>query len=56
MNNDGFTKWWEEMNAQTTEKNKDPSKSFCIIPWIHMNTWVPMAVYFNAVLQTTEML
>ena len=25
--------------------NKDPSKSFCIIPWIHMNTWPNGSVF-----------
>ena len=25
--------------------NKDPSKSFCIIPWIHLNTWPNGSVF-----------
>tara|TARA_B100002019_G_scaffold100580_1_gene86672 strand:+ start:12555 stop:13868 length:1314 start_codon:yes stop_codon:yes gene_type:complete len=27
------------------QPNKDPSKSFCIIPWIHLNTWPNGSVF-----------
>ena len=42
------------MNAQTTEKTKT-QKVFVLFPDTH-EYMAPMAVYSNAVLQTTEML